>query len=488
MTTLHVAAASTVLGFGCGIIFVGYAGIPELLPNKWRGIGLGWTEFCITMPWAVVAVLLGNALAEHASWRWCYYISIIYSVICLVGTACFYFPPHRPQLDYDKSRWHEVKEIDYIGLFLYATGLTVFLVGLNWAGTAGHGWKSVSVIAPIVLGFLAFVACFVYDFTLAKRPFFPFELFKQVREFTILLVLVFVSGMIFYSMAGLLPQGSLYMFTNNSTEIGLLALPNGFSQLIGGWVIPSLAHKIKHLKWQLTTLLCFQTLFVALYAAVIPTNKAAWSAFQFFGQGCFAAITLISYIVAGLHIPQRQLGIATGLIGTFRSAGGSVGITVFDTILSSTVNSRLGPQISEAALAMGFPAKNLALLIPATIENASGVPNAFAAVPGISPAIELAVAQAFKDAYAYAFRRVFLITIPFGVVAIIATLFIRDPSRYLTNHVAVHMEKEGITGAVRRVEASTMAHTLGDEIGTSTALEGGPRQDAIGLTGVHSTV
>jgi MFS family permease len=440
------------------------------------------------MPWAIVAVLLGIALADHASWRWCYYIAIIYGVICLAGTAIFYFPPRRPQLDYEKTRWQEVKEIDYIGLFLYATGLTAFLVGLNWAGTPGHEWRSVSVIAPIVLGFFAFVACFIFDFTLAKRPFFPFELFKQVREFTILLVLVFVSGMIFYSMAGLLPQGTLYMFTNNPTEIGLLALPNGFSQLIGGWVIPSLAHRIKHLKWQLTLLLCFQTLFVALYAAVIPTNKAAWSAFQFFGQGCFAAITLISYIVAGLHIPQRQLGIATGLIGTFRSAGGSVGITVFNTILSSTVNSRLGPHISNTALALGFPAKNLALLVPATIDNAVGVPNAFAAVPDVSAAIELAVAQAFKDVYAFAFRRVFLITIPFGVVAIIATLFIRDPSMYLTNHVAVHMEKEGITGAARRVQASNVTDMQGHEMGRSTAVEGGSKQQAIGSTGVYPTV
>lgn len=453
-----------------------------------RGIGLGWTELCITMPWAVFAVLIGNAFAERASWRWCYYISIIYSVICLVGTAIFYFPPRRPQLDYDKSRWQEVKEIDYIGLFLYSISLTIFLIALNWAGTPGHSWKSASVLAPLILGFFAFVACFVYDFTLAKRPFFPLELFRQVREFTVLLVLVFVSGMIFYSMAGLLPQGSLYMFTNNPTEIGLLALPNGFSQLIGGWVIPSLAHRIKHLKWQLVVLLCLQTLFVALYAAVIPSNKGAWSAFQFFGQGCFAAITLICYIVAGLHIPQRQLGIATGLIGTFRSAGGSVGITVFNTILRSAVDSRLGPQISSAALALGFPAENLAELIPATIQNAVGVPDAFAAVPSVNPAIELAVAQAFKDVYAYAFRRVFLITIPFGVFAIIAALFIRDPSMYLTNHVAVHMEKEGLTGTARRAEASALANPHGHEMGTSTALERGSKEDVIRSTGVGTTV
>ena len=31
-----IIVGSTFLGFGCGIVFVSYAGISELLPNKWR--------------------------------------------------------------------------------------------------------------------------------------------------------------------------------------------------------------------------------------------------------------------------------------------------------------------------------------------------------------------------------------------------------------------------------------------------------------------
>ncbi len=54
-------------------------------------------------------------------------------------------------------------------------------------------------------------------------------------------------------------------------------------------------------------------------------NRAAWSAFQFFSMGPFALITLLCYVIAGLNVPLRHLGIASGLIGTFRSGGGSVG-------------------------------------------------------------------------------------------------------------------------------------------------------------------
>jgi MFS family permease len=32
----QIIVGSTLLGFGCGIVFVSYAGISEMLPNKWR--------------------------------------------------------------------------------------------------------------------------------------------------------------------------------------------------------------------------------------------------------------------------------------------------------------------------------------------------------------------------------------------------------------------------------------------------------------------
>ncbi len=49
VTTL--IAGETLIGFGCGIVFVAYAGVPEMLPNKWRSLGLGILEGGIAIPW-----------------------------------------------------------------------------------------------------------------------------------------------------------------------------------------------------------------------------------------------------------------------------------------------------------------------------------------------------------------------------------------------------------------------------------------------------
>ena len=423
------------------------------------------------MPWAVCAALIGNAFVQHATWRWCYYIGIIYSAIALIGTAIVYFPPSRPQQDYEVSRWDELKSLDWAGLALYTGGLTVLLIGLTWAGSAEHPWKGTSVIAPIVIGAAALIACFAYDFTICKHAFLPLDLFRRVKEFTVLLVLVFVSGMVYYSMAGLLPQGTLYVYSNDPIQIGLIQLPNGIAQLIGACILPAISHKIKHLKLQVIIAMTVQTLFVALYSVAMPHRKATWMALQFFGQGCFGYITLLCYFIASLHVPLRELGIATGLIGTFRSAGGSVGNAIFNTILSSTVNDKLGPNIAAAAIAAGFPAVELELLIPAVIKNSLGIPGAFATLPDASLAVQAVTSEAFKQTYAYAFRRVFWATIPFGVLAVIASFYIKDASQYLTNHTAVHLERDATMhvrhrdkGHVERVEQSRVVAPQGSAL------------------------
>ncbi|OJD39996.1 major facilitator superfamily transporter protein [Diplodia corticola] len=444
--TTTVAAASTIIGFGAGVAFVAYPGISELLPNKYRGIGLGWTEFCINVPWAAFGVIIANKLAEEATWRWCYYIAIIYSSLCTVGIAVFYFPPSRPRRDYDKSRWDEFKELDWIGLVLFTAGLTTCLVGLTYLGKPSY--SKALVASTIAVGACLTAGCFAYGFTVAGRnALFPRSLFALLRRFTVHLLIVFVSGFIWYAMAALLPQATLYAYTSDPTQIGVVAIPNGLGGVVGGWLLPSLLHRIRRVRAQIVVALVVQTAFTACYAAVIPRNRAAWMALQFFGQGCFTWLTTIAYVTAGLFVPQHELGVASGLIGTFRSAGGSIGNAVFSSILRSVTNAELAGNIARAAVRAGFDGANVGALIPAVIENAVGVPGALQAVPGgVSEAVKEATAVAFKETYAKAFRMVFYASIPFGVVATVCALWVEDPSPLLNSHIEVQMERDVVAG------------------------------------------
>ncbi|KUJ12948.1 putative efflux pump antibiotic resistance protein [Mollisia scopiformis] len=442
--TTIVAAGSTIAGFGAGVIFVSYPGITELLPNKYRGAGIGWTEFCMNIPWNCLGVLLANELVLHASWRWCYYIAIMYSVVCIAGTAIFYFPPSRPRNDYDKSRWQEFIELDFIGLGLFAAGLTIFLVGLTYLGLSTYSKALVGT--TITVGAIVFAACFIYDFTIPKNPIFPFHLFAMMREFTVHLIILFIAGMIWQAVTTLAPQGTLYMYTNDGIRIGVTQIPSNMSGVLGGWILPSLVHKIKHVRYQIILALVIQTVFTACYAAVVPNHRYAWMILQFFGQACFTWVTSLAYVASGLFVPQEELGVSAGLIGTFRSAGGSVGNAIFSTIVNSLINKNLAPNIAAAAITNGYSESNLTELIPAVIKNAVGVPFAFAKVPGATETVVAATAKAFKDTYAHAFRTVFLSTIPFGIIGLVAAWFVKDPSHLLNNHIAIHQEKEVLSG------------------------------------------
>ncbi|KIW90511.1 uncharacterized protein Z519_09158 [Cladophialophora bantiana CBS 173.52] len=440
-----VIGGSTVLGFSCGFVLVAYAAVPELCPNRWRAVGIASIEGFLTIPWVALAFLIGNLLFLHATWRWVYYICIIYSTVCLTGTAVLYFPPSRPVVDAGKTRWQQFLELDFVGIFLYTCGLTSALLGLSWGGNPGHAWKSASVVTPIVLGGSVFIASFVYDFSLLQGPghhaLFPRHLLTKLREFTVSLVVIFASAMVYYTMSSFLPQATQFVYTSKPLDIGVILLPNGLGQFVGTALIPMFISKTGRPKLYLIGGVFLQTLFTSLYAYAIGKHKAAWMVFQFFGAGPFGLIVVTTVLNAGLHVRPSELGIAVGVLGTFRSMGGSVGNAVFGSILRSVSNEELPKLIIAAALKNGYSG-DLSTLIPAAIEAGLDVPFAFDKVQGITPAIENATLLAFQEAYVQAYRMVFYSTIPFGIVALIAAFYVKDSTEYMTNHTHVHLAKD----------------------------------------------
>jgi hypothetical protein len=412
-----------------------------------RGAGIGLTEFLITVPWTLAATLVATAIYSNTalSWRWFYIMGIIYATFSLVGVAAFYFPPSRPRQDYDKTRWQEFKEIDFVGCLLFGGGICSMLVAITWAGSQ-HPWRSAAVIAPLVVGFSSVLCAFVYDAFVPVSPLFPFQLIRELRKYVLCLVVAFVAGFIYYAMSALLPQATLFIFTSDSTQIGITQIPNGIGQLIFGSIASAAIGPIGHLRIQFVFWTTIMVVGVVCLAATIPHHKGAFMALQAFAVGPFPTVTALSIVIASFNVPLPYLGLAIGLIGTLRSAGGSFGNAILQTILRSVVDEKLAPAIIEASVKLGFNPQHAGELIGATVQNAVGVPFAFSNVPGITPEIEHAASEALKTTYAYAFQRVFYAIIPFGVIAIICAVLVHDPSSSLTNHTDVRMEKEGLLG------------------------------------------
>jgi MFS family permease len=86
---------------------------------------------------------------ESLGWRWCYWLNIIVGGLSLILFTVCYFPPNFHMINSDKTKWDEVKELDYGGLILYSAGLVILMLGFTWAqGT--YPWKYVYSSAPIL--------------------------------------------------------------------------------------------------------------------------------------------------------------------------------------------------------------------------------------------------------------------------------------------------------------------------------------------------
>ncbi|KAI9818748.1 MAG: hypothetical protein M1827_007568 [Pycnora praestabilis] len=432
-------AAMVVLGFGTGTTFVLYPGISEILPNKYRSIGLGWTELNL-LPFATFGPLIARSLTERASWRWVFYLGLITGVISFIGSALFYIPPLRPIRS--STRREIFAELDYIGIFFYASGMVIFLLGLGWGGVT-YPWGHAAVIAPMVIGVILFSCTFIWSFSgKPKRPIFPFRLFKRMREYTLLLIIIFVVGFVYFSLTALIPQQLSYMFTSDPQLAGFYNIPAGFGGAGGGVILGGLIYKMRHVHWQICIGIAVQTVFVALFALITPNTIAMAIVFQGIANTPFAWITLACYIVAGLHVPQRDLGLALGLIGSFRFLGAAVGTTVFSTILNNKAGTSIPMRVMEHVMPLGYEASKLPALITAvSAGNATAI-----ASTGASSQVVAAVASGIKWGYSDAFRLTWLVSIPFGVIAFILGVFIRDPSPYFTKHTAVTLEKERLGG------------------------------------------
>lgn len=145
-------------------------------------------------------------------------------------------------------------------------------------------------------------------------------------------------------------------------------------------------------------------------------------------------------MTASLHVPQRDLGLALGLIGTFRFLGGAIGTTVFTTILNNKSAVSIPQRVGAALAPLNYPTSEYNNLVTAI---GAGTTSTLTNTP---PNVIAAASRAIQWGYSDAFRITWLASIPFGVIACVLAVLVRDPSPYFTTHTSVTLEKERLGG------------------------------------------
>ncbi|KAK3998011.1 major facilitator superfamily domain-containing protein [Cladorrhinum sp. PSN332] len=117
-----------------------------------------------------VGPVAGGYLSKE-SWRWCFAINLPVGVVAMgiVGWMLrgdVLVPAQVVDGDGTRQRLGmRLKTIDYGGQILFLLGLGLLVLGFTWAGGT-HGWDSVQVLVPLVVGSVVTLGWLVYEWAM----------------------------------------------------------------------------------------------------------------------------------------------------------------------------------------------------------------------------------------------------------------------------------------------------------------------------------
>ncbi|KAH6882515.1 fungal trichothecene efflux pump [Alternaria rosae] len=434
----HFTAGLAMTGFGAGFAQMAMCSIPELLPNKFRHIGI-----CLSDGFVFLIVIIGPIVGRYAidvnAWQWVYWAGLIAQSISFISLFLLYKPPKHPK----GVPWSEaVRGLDYVGTALIVPGICLALVGI--INTTYKSSSDVTVIAPMVVGFVLIAAFGVWE-TLSNTRFklCPPHLFRshKGREFTAPFIVAFIVTMFYYSVNIIWPTmvNVFYLGPNvsRSTEL-LLTLPPNVGLVFGSLCLMAFGNVIGHWKWTLIGTWTGMVLFGALMGLVTPFNQNLMIAFCCINASFFGWAQYESIAFTQLGVPQQDLGFSGGLAGMARYAGGSLAQAIYTTILTNTQTTRAAVTVPAAAVKAGMSLENAQALLAALPLGAAAI----AEVPGTSPDALGAASLAFQWSYAHALKIVALSSLSFGIVGLLCIFYCEDLTPKMTDKVEVFLEND----------------------------------------------
>ncbi|CAK7221376.1 hypothetical protein SBRCBS47491_004509 [Sporothrix bragantina] len=433
----QMIAGGAIFGAGSGLLEIVFGAVQEVVPNKYRSIFVGLFDASSVI--AQIMPLVSWAIILHTNnWRNCYYVMIGFQTLNLAFLLFFYHPPSFADKkdEHGKSPRQLLAAFDWLGLFLFVAGCTLFIVGLSWGGTT-HPWTSAATLAPIIVGFVTLVALGFYEaHANLKEPLFPPRLFKSIRQFTVPIIVMAVGGMQYYSSATLWTRMSQLLYANGAISKGLYAEVIPLGSIVGG-VFIVFSKRIGHQRWQVFGAVAVQTMCIGIMSTSSIDNPAKSIVLSFFISLCTTINLLNCMVLIGFGIIyQEDLGTAAGLAGTSRLLAGAVAVAIF----SNVTNGKYAESLPGAVAANLAPFDLSADIVKQLTAAAKlGTAAAFSAIPGVTPAIKAAAVLGNKQAYLKGAHLSYEVALAFGLCGCIAALFIPsvDVRKWTAQTVAV---------------------------------------------------
>lgn len=403
--------------------------ISDLFSVRKRALYFGW----MGAMWAVAGAtgpLLGGALAEKLSWRWCFWINL---PICGVSFIMLFLclNVHNPRTKLREG----LKAIDWFGTISMLAVAVLVLLGLNFGGGA-FAWNSTQVICLLVIG-VAMIAAFIYsEKRLAKYPLMPLDVFNNASNNAIF-VLAFGHNMVNIGIEFYLPLFFQSVKQASPLHSGLLLLPlpitAALTDITAGVLINRFG-RYREFIWSGTVLM---TLGCGLYITFgINTPLAQIIVIEIVG-GIGVALLFQTPILA-LHSAiktQSSIASATATLGFLNSIATATSIVIGGAVFQNSMSSRQ-PILAAAGLAAS---------VLSALEGDKAAANV-----DVSRTIEDVVKQrVVQGAFARSVRNILVMYTCVATVTVVAGAFVKQ-KEMSTEHTET---KTGINNLAKREEA-----------------------------------
>ncbi|KAI1138016.1 MFS general substrate transporter [Hypoxylon sp. FL0543] len=336
--------ARTISGIGgSGILNGGSTIIAAAVPIESRSLLNGVILGCFGVGQAV-GPLIGGALTQGLSWRWCFYINLP-----LGGLVVFLFVfvvrlPVSRLSERPMSLLERVLDIDFVGFLIFATGSIMFLIGLQWGGTV-YPWNSPTVIGLMCGGAATFGILGLWFAYKGDTALLPPRLLRGRANIMITITAFVQSGGSINALYWL-PVWFQAIRGADALQSGILILPLILAQLVASVICGALVQKTGYYLPEVMLGNALVAVGAGLTSTFTPTtslgNIIGYQILMGAGRG-FILQLLVTAMQA--NVPKEDASIATAYAIFSQLLGGAI----FSAVAKAVFTSSIGEALEEFA-------------------------------------------------------------------------------------------------------------------------------------------